>query len=165
VFDETNGSQVEQVYLDELDDEEVPCIALKTMSIGDMCPQVPGEPTPTQDQPSSSIQASPPTQDEEQAQEVEDQVQDNELPQDDDIGQGGYEDEQDKEDEQDIQASRPPHARVHQAIQQDHPIDSILDDIQKGVTTRSRVAHLCKHYSFVSSVKPYMIEDALRDLY
>jgi hypothetical protein len=30
VFDETNGSQVEQVDLDELDDEEAPCIALRT---------------------------------------------------------------------------------------------------------------------------------------
>jgi hypothetical protein len=39
------------------------------MSIEDVCPQVPKEPTPTQDQPSSSIQASPPTQDEEHAQE------------------------------------------------------------------------------------------------
>jgi hypothetical protein len=34
VFDETNGSQVEQVNLDELDDEEAPCIALRNMSIG-----------------------------------------------------------------------------------------------------------------------------------
>jgi hypothetical protein len=32
------------------------------MSIGDVCPQVPGESTPTQDQPSSSIEVSPPTQ-------------------------------------------------------------------------------------------------------
>jgi hypothetical protein len=69
VFDETNGSQVEQVDLDELDDDEVPCIVLRNMSIEDVCPQVPKEPTPTQDQPSSSIQASPPTQDEEHAQE------------------------------------------------------------------------------------------------
>jgi hypothetical protein len=37
VFDETNGSQVEQVDLDELDDEEAPCIALRNMSIGDVC--------------------------------------------------------------------------------------------------------------------------------
>jgi hypothetical protein len=36
VFDETNGSQVEQVDLDELDDEEAPCVALRNMSIG-MC--------------------------------------------------------------------------------------------------------------------------------
>jgi hypothetical protein len=33
----------------------------------------------------------------------------------------------------------------------------------KGVTTRSRVAHLCEHYSFVSSIEPYRMEDALRD--
>jgi hypothetical protein len=32
-----------------------------------------------------------------------------------------------------------------------------------GVTTRSRVAHFSEHYSFVSSIEPYMIEDALRD--
>jgi type IV secretory pathway VirB10-like protein len=88
VFDEINGSQVEQVDLDELDDQEAPCIVLRNMSIRDVCPQVPEEPTPTQDQPSSSIQASPPTQDEEHAQEVEDQVQDNEIPQDDGIDQG-----------------------------------------------------------------------------
>jgi hypothetical protein len=35
VFDETNGSQVEQVDLDELDDEEAPCVTLRNMSIGD----------------------------------------------------------------------------------------------------------------------------------
>jgi hypothetical protein len=37
VFDETNGSQVEQVDLDELDDEEAPCVALRNISIGDVC--------------------------------------------------------------------------------------------------------------------------------
>ena len=31
MFDETNGSQVEQVDLDELDDEEAPCVALRNM--------------------------------------------------------------------------------------------------------------------------------------
>jgi hypothetical protein len=35
VFDDTNGSQVEQVDLDKLDDEETPCVALRNMSIGD----------------------------------------------------------------------------------------------------------------------------------
>jgi hypothetical protein len=39
VFDETNGSQVEQVELDELDDEEAPCVALRNMSIRDVCPK------------------------------------------------------------------------------------------------------------------------------
>jgi hypothetical protein len=73
------------------------------------------------------------------------------------------EDNEDKEDDQEIRDQRPPHPRVHQAIQRDHPINSILGDIHKGVTTRSRVAHFCEHYSFVSSIEPNMIEDALRD--
>jgi hypothetical protein len=163
VFDETNGSQVEQVDLDELDDEEALCIALRNMSIGDVCPKEPEEPSQAQDQPSSSIQASPPTQDEELAQEEEDQDQDNEPPQEEGIDQGGDEVDQEKEDEQEIQDQKPPHPRVHQAIQRDHPVNSILGDIQKGVTTQSRVAHFCEHYSFVSSIEPYKIDDALRD--
>ena len=67
MFDDTNGSQVEQVNLDELDDEEALCITLRNMSIEDVCPQEPEEPSQAQDQPSSSIQASPATQDEEMA--------------------------------------------------------------------------------------------------
>jgi hypothetical protein len=42
-------------------------------------------------------------------------------------------------------------------------VNSILGDIHKGVTTRSRVTHFCEHYSFVSSIEPYRVEDALRD--
>jgi cobalamin biosynthesis protein CobT len=163
VFDETNGSQVEQVDLDELDDEEAPCVALKNMSIGDVCSKESEEPPQEQDQPSSSNQASPPTQDEDKAQEEEEEDQEDETPQEDDMDQGGDEDDQDKEDDQDIWDQRPPHPRVHQAIQRDHPVNSILGDIHKGVTTRSRVAHFCEHYSFVSSIEPYRVEDALRD--
>jgi hypothetical protein len=39
VVDETNGSQVEQVDLDELNDEEAPCVVLRNMSTGDVCPK------------------------------------------------------------------------------------------------------------------------------
>jgi hypothetical protein len=53
---------LEQVDLDELDDEEAPCVALRNMSIGDVCPKESEEPPQAQDQPSSSNQASPPTQ-------------------------------------------------------------------------------------------------------
>jgi hypothetical protein len=42
-------------------------------------------------------------------------------------------------------------------------VNTILDDIQKGVTTRSRVAHFCEHYSFVSSIEPHRVEEALQD--
>jgi hypothetical protein len=50
------------------------CTVLRNMSMVDVCPQVLEEPTQVQDQPSSSNQACPPTQDEEQAQEDEEQV-------------------------------------------------------------------------------------------
>jgi hypothetical protein len=99
VFDETNGSQVEQVELDELDDEEAPCVALRNMSIGDVCPKESEEPTQAQDQSSSSNQASPPTHDENQAQDNEDEDQEDEPSQEEVNDQGGDENNQDKEDE------------------------------------------------------------------
>jgi hypothetical protein len=97
VFDETNGSQVEQVDLDELDDEEAPCVALRNRSIGDVCPKESEEPTQAQDQPSSSMQA--PTQDKDQAQDDENEDQEDEPPQEEDNDQGGDANDQDKEDD------------------------------------------------------------------
>jgi hypothetical protein len=41
IFDETNGSQKEQVDPDLVDDDEAPCDALQRMSIGDVRPQDP----------------------------------------------------------------------------------------------------------------------------
>jgi hypothetical protein len=158
MFAETNGSQVEQVDLDELDDEEASCVVLRNMSIGDVFPKESEEPPQAQDQSSSSMQASPPTQDEDQAQD--DEEQEDEPPQDEDNDQGG---DENKEDELEIQGQRPPHPRVHQVIQRDHPMNSILDDIHKGVTTQSRVTHFCEYYSFVSFIEPYRVEDVLKD--
>jgi hypothetical protein len=55
-------------------------------------------------------------------------------------------------------------APPHQNVQRDYPIDNILGDIKKWVTTRSRVANFYEHYLFVSSFEPFKVEDALRDL-
>jgi hypothetical protein len=49
------------------------------------------------------------------------------------------------------------------SIQRHHHVDQILGDISKGVTTRSRLATFCEHYSFVSSIEPFRIEEALQD--
>jgi hypothetical protein len=38
-----------------------------------------------------------------------------------------------------------------------------MGDISKGVTTRSRLANFCEHYSFVSSIEPFWVEEALQD--
>jgi hypothetical protein len=77
--------------------------------------------------------------------------------------QGGVEQDEDEDDQEESRSSPPPHPRVRQTVQRDHPVNNILGDIKKGVTTRSRVANFCEHYSFVSSFKPFTVEDALRD--
>jgi hypothetical protein len=156
VFDETNGYQVEQYDLDDVDDEEAPCDALRTMAISNVRPQEVNE-----DQPSSN-EVAPPTQ----ANDQDLEAQQNEVDdQDHDVGndQGGVEQDEDEDDQEDSRSSPPPHPRVRQTVQRDHPVNNILGDIKKGVTTRSRVANFCEHYSFVSSFKPFTVEDALRD--
>jgi hypothetical protein len=65
VFDETNDSQVEQYDLEDVDDEEATCDALRNMAIGDVRPQ-----EANKDQ-SSSNEATPPTQVDNQNQQGE----------------------------------------------------------------------------------------------
>jgi isochorismate hydrolase len=43
-------------------------------------------------------------------------------------------------------------------------VDRILGDIHKGVTTHPKIVNFCENYSFMSSLEPFMIEDALKDL-
>jgi hypothetical protein len=59
--------------------------------------------------------------------------------------------------------SQAPHPRVHKMVQQDHPVDNILGSIQRGVTTRSRLTNFCAFYSFVSSLEPLSVKQALED--
>jgi hypothetical protein len=113
------------------------------MAIGDVRPQESQE----QDQPSSSTLVHPTTQDGEQ------------IPQEEGQDQGGAHEEQDKEEE----ASQIPPTQVRSTIQRNHPVDQILGDISKGVITRSRLANFCEHYSFVSSIEPFRVEEALQD--
>jgi hypothetical protein len=152
VFNETNDSQKEQVDLDLVDDEEAPCDALQRMTIGDIRPQ------DLSNQPQETFlnDTTPPAQSFDQDNH-EEYVEPNDQGQEESNDQGGDEDDGDKEE-------APPHPRVHQNIQRDHLVDNILGDIEKGVTTRSRVANFCEHYSFISSFEPFKIEDALRDL-
>jgi hypothetical protein len=143
VFDETNGSPREQVDLDDVDEDDVPTAAIHTMAIGDVRPQEQQE----QDQPSSSTTVHPPTQDDEQ------------VPQEEACDQGGAQEESAMEEE----APRAPPTQVRATIQRNHPVNQILGDISKGVTTRSRLANFCEHYSFVSSIEPFRVEEALQD--
>jgi hypothetical protein len=150
-FDETNGSQKEQVDLDLIDDEKAPRDALQRKAIGDVRPQNPSN----QPQETSPNDPTTPAQGLDQDNHEED-VEPDDQGQEESNNQGEDEDDGDK-------GEAPQHPRVRQNIQRDHPVDNILGDIEKGVTTRSRVANFCQHYSFVSSFEPFKVEDVLRD--
>ena len=47
-------------------------------------------------------------------------------------------------------------------IVRDHPLDTTIGDILRGVQTRSRLASFCEHFSFVSSIEPKKIDKALK---
>ena len=49
-------------------------------------------------------------------------------------------------------------------IVRDHPLDTIIGDISRGVQTRSRLASFCEHFLFVSSIEPKNIDEALKDV-
>jgi hypothetical protein len=89
----------------------------------------------------------PPTEDEEQ------------VPQNEGLDNGGAHEQQDKEEE----APQAPPTQIRATIQRNHLVDQILGDISKGVTTSSRLANFCEHYSFVSSIEPFKVEEALQD--
>jgi hypothetical protein len=59
--------------------------------------------------------------------------------------------------------SQAPHPKVQQMDQRDHPMDNILGSIQRGVTTRSMLTNFCAFYSFVSSLEPLSVDQALED--
>jgi hypothetical protein len=72
---------------------------------------------------------------------------------------------QDSQETEDLiqQEMSDPHPRVRQSVRRDHPVDNILGSIRRGVTTCSRLANFCEHYSFVSMLEPIRVEDALGD--
>jgi hypothetical protein len=83
VFDDTNGSPKEQIDLDDIDEDDVPTVAMRIMAIGDVRPREQQE----QYQPSSSTMVHPPTQD------------DGQVHQDEACDQGGAQEEQAMEEE------------------------------------------------------------------
>jgi hypothetical protein len=49
-------------------------------------------------------------------------------------------------------------------VVRDHPLVSIIADISRGVQTRSRLILFCEHFSFVSSIEPKKIDEALKNV-
>src|SRR5579859_2165350 len=191
-FDETNGPQG-YVNANVVGNEVPPCEAIKDLAIGEIklheeevvqvlvpcgnpSPNVEKDPlvedftflrdvTREQNTPSSSTRVEPPSQNDGQDQGGvlgDDQAQD--LDQDQDQNPGDPQDDDSNDEDGPIQRqTQDIHPRVRQTIQRDHPVDNILGSIRKGVTTRSRLANFCEFYSFVSSLEPLRVEQALED--
>jgi hypothetical protein len=49
-------------------------------------------------------------------------------------------------------------------VARDHPLDSIIGDILRGVQTRSTLVSFCEYFLFVSSIEPKKIDEALLDV-
>jgi hypothetical protein len=138
-FDEYNGSQKEQVDLNDADDEIPSQQAIENLAIGEIIPQEKNDQEASKGGP-NTVAAK-------------------------DSGDASEEAlEKDKEDEDDdlVQhQAQTPHPRVQQSIQHDHPMDNIRGSIQRGVTSHSWLAIFCEYYSF--SLEPLKVEEAFGD--
>jgi hypothetical protein len=188
-IDESNGSQVEQVDLNIVGNEKPSCEAIKQLSIGDVGPveaqEEDEEPlqasTPlegpkvtgsieeqTPEVPGNAAGSQPPGKSPEVPGSGSSAPQDTENQQEDHQGDAQASSSKPQADENDDdqplhQPLGPSHPRVHQVIQWDHPVDNILGSTRRGVTTRSRLQNFCAFYSFVSSLEPIKVEQALED--
>jgi hypothetical protein len=169
-FDESNSSQVQQVDKNLVDEEETPSLSIIRMGLGEVRPREVKAQTPIEERkndPSSSTRVEP-----QNSQQHQDQSQvhgDDQVYGNDQGGEQGGEAQEDAlqvEDDDDrlIQPqSQVLHPRVHQSVQQGHPVDDILGSIQRGVTTCSHLSTFCVYYSFVSSLEPLKVDEALDD--
>ena len=133
-FDESNGSQVEQVDLSVVGKEDPPCEAIKQLTIGDIrpqeekvteveVPQVAAAPISTNIPDATLQQVSAATLEHGSAAPTQSAAADSTLA----CGQNlqpifEQDDDEDTEDEQDAIE----HPRLRQTIQWDHPDDNIL---------------------------------------
>jgi hypothetical protein len=187
-FDESNGSQVEQVDLNIVGNEKPSCEAIKQLAIGNV------RPAEAQEEDEEQLQASTPLKEPKVTGSTEEQTpkvprNSPEVPgnaagsqpprKSPEVPGSGSSAPQDTENQQEDQqeaaqtSSSEPQANnedqpLHQPLgpsHRDHPVDNILGSIRRGVTTRSHLKNFCAFYSFVSSLEPIKIEQALGDPY
>jgi len=181
-FDETNGSQGEVFSCDDVGDEPLREV-MKNITIGQVKPKKEVEElqasstqvevtskddSKDEDKSTSSHHhdessdeednASPPFQDAQDEQVVEEQ-----LPFDDTHITSGQAQAQDQDGEP-LEESTSQAQERHTRTSRNHPIDLVMGNPSSGVRTRRRqYASFCEHYSFVSCLEPTNIDEALMD--
>ena len=151
-FDEINGFQEEDENLNDVRGTQLVNV-MKKMDIGDIRPRevIEVEDDKVQLISNSNVQASG-SHDQVQASASDDKVQDQQVAssssQPSDLSNASNQ----------VQVLQPTN------VARDHPLDIIIGDISRGVQTRSRLALFCEHFSFVSSIEPKKIDEALKDV-
>jgi hypothetical protein len=150
-FDKTNGSQEEDENLDDVRGTQL-VKAMKNMNVGDIRPREVIEVEDDKDQvlSNSNMQASG-SHDQSQA-SLSSQVQDQQV-----ASSSSQPSDQSNASNQ-VQVLQPTN------VARDHPLDSIISDISRGIQTRSRLTSFYEHFSFVSSIEPKKIDEALKDV-
>ena len=148
-FDKTKGSQVENENLEDVRGIQL-SNAMKNMDIGELRPRqvIDDEDDQVQVLSNSNVQ--------------------------DDTNQASASDSHDIDQDQVASTSSQPNDLASASnqvpllqptsIARDHPLDTIIGDISRGVQTRSRLSSFCEHFSFVSSIEPKKIDEALKDV-
>jgi hypothetical protein len=152
-FDETNGSQEEDVNLGDVRDTQLDN-TIKKMDVGAIKPREVIEVEDDKDQVPSNlnVQASG-SHDQDQASASDDKVQDQQQ-----VACSSSQPNDQSSASKLVQVLQPT------KVARDHPLDSIIGDISRGVQTRSRLASFCEYFSFVSSIEPKKIDEALLDV-
>ena len=164
-FDESNGSQVEQLPIDVGDKD--PSEAIQDLSIGKVRPmEVKVSTSSIQVEASTSRQGEPRVdteastsgthQDEENEEAHQDEHQQPpSTPRQKNDNVNNEEGQEEAQDEEDV-PPRPKQklSRVRARIAKDHPVEKMYNDIQTGRITRSKtlLANFCEHYSFISLI-------------
>ena len=148
-FDETNGSQEKDENLDDVKGTQL-VNAMKNMDIGELRPRevIDIEDDKNQVLSNSNVQASG-SHDQIQASTSDGNVQDQQM-----ASSSSQPSDQSNASNQ-VQVLQPTN------VARDHPLDTIIGDISRGAQTRSRLASFCEHFSFVSSIEPKKIDEAL----
>jgi transposase InsO family protein len=149
-FDETNDSQ-DQVNLNDLSDKDIDD-AIKNLTIGDVRPRE----EDVEDGLTYSTRAIP------SSSTTNDQAQ---VTNENNINDASQAQDHVAHTTPPITSTQEPsnQPRIHHGITKDHPTDQVVGDFNKGVQTRSCIASFCEHFSFVSSIEPNRVDEALQD--
>jgi hypothetical protein len=152
-FDKTNGSQEEDENLDGMRSTQL-VNAMKNMNISDIRPKeiIDIDDDKNQVLSNSNVQASG-SHDQSQVSASDDKVQDQQQV----VSSSSQPSDQSNASNQ-VQVLQPIN------VARDHPLDSIIDDILRGVQTRSRLAPFYEHFLFMPSIESKKIDEALKDV-